>query len=146
MAHFSFRCADCFRRLRANASEGGPRKRADDYPAGYCCDLSLIFDENLPLVRLSWDQPAITGWADMSKVLNGEPIFVTAYLVLEKAWSTSTGETIWNDPGPGKLSLTDNRSDKDLGSAAGYSGSVLCLGSPKMKELKAVVFQNFEIL
>jgi hypothetical protein len=145
--------------------------RIAPYPAGYCCDLSLVCDDNLPLVRPSRDQPAITGWADMSKVLDGEPIFVTAYLVLDKAWSTSTGETIWNDPGPGKLDRaalfegvqyawdrhnytqnfsllwrTDDRSAKDLGSAAGYSGSVLCLGSPKMKEVKAVVFQNFQIL
>jgi hypothetical protein len=33
----------------------------------------------------------------------------------------------------------DDCSAKDLGSATGYSELVLCLGSPKMKEVKAVL-------
>jgi hypothetical protein len=102
-------------------------------------------------------------WADMAKVLAGAPIFVTAYIVTpaQKGWEIMVGSALDDLQRPAliqgvqylweKECLDQNMSllwrtsaGKRVGDARGYSGSVLCMGEPHHKEVKAVLFQNFQ--
>jgi hypothetical protein len=132
------------------------------FPAGYRCDLSLICGDSLPNIRRLEGQPAIVGWADMAKVLAGTPIFVTAYVVTRgsEGWEAMAGSVndlqrpalvqgvqyLWQREylHQNICLLWRTVGRKDVANAQGYSGSVLCMGEPNHKEVKAVVFQNFQ--
>jgi hypothetical protein len=97
----------------------------------------------------------------MAKVPAGAPIFATAYIVTpaQKEWEIMAGSALDNLQQPAliqgvqylweKECLDQNKSllwrtsaGKGVGDAYGYSGSVLCMGEPHHKEVKAVLFQN----
>ena len=55
------------------------------YPAGYTHDLSLLSGPNRPTINSPPRLPRITGWASIKDVLDGAPVFVSAYLL---EWSS----------------------------------------------------------
>ncbi|KAK1761794.1 hypothetical protein QBC33DRAFT_553309 [Phialemonium atrogriseum] len=144
------------------------------YPHGYGHDLSLVSD---CLGRTLVPQPylpTVDGWADMRKVLDGGPLFLTAQLLHlgphatnKSVFGTVTGEeaqeailTEADDAMAEGHQYFFDRETLDVSVAllwrvvpkdqtrnmtvSGFSGSVLCLGRPSDRTAKAVVFQNFE--
>jgi hypothetical protein len=142
------------------------------YPAGYKHDLSLISAEpgqSLPEVRLAPGMPPITGWGDIEEVLAGKHrLFMTSLHINPcigvAEWKTHEGLTdvdqnlqrsqveamqyIWQKDSfeePKTAILWRNvKGPKDLLSAKGFSGTVLCQGQPTDKVVKALVFQKFQ--
>jgi hypothetical protein len=113
--------------------------------------------------------PPITGWGDIEEVLAGtHRVFMTSLRMKPSQptgeWKTYEGLTdvdqvlrrsqveamqyIWDmDPfeEPKTAILWRNiKGPQDLLSAGGFSGTVLCQGQPTDKEVKALVFQNFQ--
>ena len=100
----------------------------------------------------------ITGWADYRYALDGHPAFVTRlematdgedeeYMKMKFSESTKPAiveghEYFWSSQGVTASFLW--RTHGDFETMSGNSGSVLCLGDPSDREVKAVVFQNYE--
>jgi hypothetical protein len=103
--------------------------------------------------------PVISAWAPYEKVLAGAPLYAVAlnaqtgnWRVIEGAKVTPTmansvllgTEYLWDREASDQAVAMLWRSKDDVDSAGGYSGSVLCTGTPTDQHGEAVVFQNYE--
>ncbi|KAI9807753.1 MAG: hypothetical protein M1826_004454 [Phylliscum demangeonii] len=129
------------------------------YPDGFPHDLSLITDENLPLLASPPGMPSISGWGSYAAALDGGPLFVCRLEFVSGVWKKLEGRGMsreaqeavalgcdytWN-----RRALSQNasilwRTNSDSDSALGFSGSVLCLGRITDATARAIVFQNYE--
>jgi hypothetical protein len=129
------------------------------YPNGFTHDLSLITDDNLPELSSSPGLPAIDGWGEYSDVLDGGAVFVTRIKMCTGAWRQLEGtglsreaqraviagaEYVWDKTTCSQTASLLWRTENVSDSARSFSGSVLCLGKPTDRVVKAVLFQNFE--
>jgi hypothetical protein len=122
------------------------------YPAGYKHGLSLVTSTSVDLPEVIIPLPGVSA-------LSGKPVFATSFFLHLDRWKTIEG-TIAADKVHSALvegarySWEKNslyppvailwRTNQDGDDARGFSGSVLCLGSPLGGKVKPVVFQNFE--
>ncbi|KAI9375182.1 hypothetical protein BJX61DRAFT_192188 [Aspergillus egyptiacus] len=129
------------------------------YPAGYRHDLSLIEGETLPDMVSPPGYPIISAWAPYGNVLAGAPLYAVACNAQAHHWRVIAGakvtpavadsvllgsEYIWDREACDQAVAMLWRSKEDVDSASGYSGSVLCTGTPTDQHGEAVVFQNYE--
>ncbi|KAK2803347.1 hypothetical protein FQN50_007006 [Emmonsiellopsis sp. PD_5] len=128
------------------------------YPAGYRHDLCLLTGPNLPDITTPPGVGAVTGWAEYEEALDGKPVFVTRFDAWTKQSHHEHGRTSTNATKRAIVEGTEYlwvgqtvstsllwRTDEDWRDAQGCSGSVLCLGRPTDPNIKAVVFQNYQI-
>ena len=142
------------------------------YSAGYKHDLSLISPEpgrTLPVLTPPPGMPQITGWGNIERALQGEPVFMTAYVMESQlnsgSWKTYEGaadmtirerkaliegvQYLWDtemtDVSRALLWRTTKDGSTNMYGAEGFSGTILCLGTPYQKEVKALLFQNFQL-
>ncbi|EKV18886.1 C6 zinc finger protein [Penicillium digitatum] len=129
------------------------------YPVGYRHDLSLIEGEALSEVVSPPGYPVISAWARYENVLAGVPLYAVALNAQTQNWRVVEGtkvtpalanalllgtEYIWDREASDQAVAMLWRSKEDVDSARGYSGSVLCTGTPTDQHGEAVVFQNYE--
>lgn len=103
--------------------------------------------------------PIISAWAPYEKVLAGVPLYAVALNAQTQNWRVVEGakvtpavansvllgsEYVWDREASDQAVAMLWRSKDDVDSAGGYSGSVLCTGTPTDQHGEAVVFQNYE--
>lgn len=101
----------------------------------------------------------VVDWAPYEDALDGQPVFTCLFHVWDKAAEIIEGglasratqeavvigsEYIWEKNATSQSASILWRTDSDLTTAAGFSGSTLCVGKPSDKYVKALVFQNFQ--
>ncbi|KAM5457522.1 hypothetical protein MaudCBS49596_000717 [Microsporum audouinii] len=129
------------------------------YPMGYRHDLCLITSNDLPDVTHSPNAPPIAGWGSYSDALDGAPLFVCRVNPITGIWTSLEGRGIsveahaalaqgaeyyWDRETETQTASLLWRTTHDQTPAAGYSGSVLCLGRLTDSTSKALLFQNYE--
>ena len=100
----------------------------------------------------------MTEWADYEDALDGSAVFVTKFDVWINKEKREYGnisnkrsqeaivegaEYLWQSTAVSASLLW--RTNEDYRNVQGFSGSVLCLGHPSDKTVKAIVFQNYEM-
>ena len=103
--------------------------------------------------------PIISAWAPYAKVLAGGALYAVALNAQTQNGRVVEGtkvtpavansvllgcEYVWDREASDQTVAMLWRSKDDIDSAGGYSGSVLCTGTPKDQHGEAVVFQNYE--
>jgi hypothetical protein len=100
----------------------------------------------------------VTEWADYEDALDGNSVFVTKFDVWINKERREFGNT---SSKPTQAAIVEGseylwlstavnasllwRTHEDYRTVKGFSGSVLCLGHPSDKTVKAIVFQNYEL-
>ncbi|KAJ9273436.1 hypothetical protein DTO212C5_510 [Paecilomyces variotii] len=128
------------------------------YPARYKHDLSLVTAPHLPDVFAPPGIHMAPVWAEYDDALEGEPVFEASLFLQYDKWKIMKGTVateavrlaviegtkyLWeNEIGNPTISLLW-RSEADGDDATGFSGSVLCLGTPTQKDVKPILFQNY---
>ncbi|KAJ5485572.1 hypothetical protein N7539_005560 [Penicillium diatomitis] len=130
------------------------------YPTGYRHDLSLITSEKLPHLISPPGYPVVTGWAEYSEALSGHHVYLVKLNAITQRWVVADGTinpAAIRDAGViGTHYMWDTASHTQSASllwttvepttpAQGWSGSVLCLGSPTDAASRALVFQNYQM-
>lgn len=127
------------------------------YPHGYRHDLALIYGPDLPEICPPPNVNMVPEWASYEDVLQGSPVFATALNVQFNRWKKLEGtiaskgvekavvegmDYFWDRETMSSSAGIIWRTTNDSLCAGGWSGSVLCLGTPV--EGKPLVFQNYE--
>ena len=117
----------------------------------------MITGKDLPWVTSPRAVGAVTEWANYEDALDGEHVFVSMFDVWINKERLYNGEItsqatqraivegseyLWTSRAMSASILW--RTEEDWRSVTGSSGCALCLGKPSHRQVKAVVFQNFQ--
>lgn len=131
------------------------------YPVGFSHDLSIITftGDNLPHLTNPPNSPRITHWGPYEEVLRGSPVFINRHNIVSGTFSTRESYGVsrlaqeaiahgaqysWDTKARAPNIALLWRTLHDSDTVQGTSGSVLCLGRPSDRYVRAVLFQNFE--
>lgn len=129
------------------------------YPSGYNHDLSLIASKTLPMVKSPPNVGEVVDWAAYEDALDGQPVFCCLFHVGDKAAEILEGgiasretqealvigsEYIWEKNAVTQTASILWRTNQDHTTASGWSGSTLCVEKSSDKQVKALLFQNFQ--
>lgn len=127
------------------------------YPHGYRHDLALIHGLDLPGICSPPNVNIVPEWAPYEDALDGLPVFAASFNAQHSRWRDLQGTIATKAVEKAVVQGMDYHWDKetksssagliwrtadDSISAAGWSGSVLCLGTPA--EGRPLLFQNYE--
>ena len=101
----------------------------------------------------------VVDWAAYEDALDGQPLFCCLFHFGDKAAEILEGgiasretqealvigsEYIWEKKAVTQSASILWRTNQDYTTASGWSGSTLCVGKPSDKQVKALLFQNFQ--